>query len=95
MHFVVHCVDHDDALPLRLAHYEAHKAYLAQANVKTVISGPLTADDGVTMKGSCFVLEADSKEQVLEFHHNDPFYKAGVWRDVAIHPFIKRVDNRG
>ena len=94
MHFVVHCVDHDDALPLRLAHYEAHKAYLARADVRTVISGPLTADDGVTMKGSCFVLEADSKEQVLEFHRNDPFYKAGVWRDVAIHPFIKRVNNR-
>jgi hypothetical protein len=30
---------------------------------------------------------------MLDFHRNDP-YKA-VWRDVAIHPFIKRVDNRG
>ena len=54
MHFIVHCVDHDDALPTRLANYEAHKAYLAQATVKTLVSGPLTADDGETMKGSCF-----------------------------------------
>ena len=95
MHFIVHCVDHDHALPIRLAHYDAHKAYLAQATVKTVISGPLTADDGTTMIGSCFLLEAASKDEVLAFHRNDPFFHAGVWRDVAIHPFLKRVDNRG
>ena len=93
MHFIVHCVDHDDALPIRLANYEAHKAYLAQAQVTTLVSGPLTADDGVTMKGSCFLLEADTKDEVLAFHRNDPFYAAGVWRDVSIHPFLKRVDN--
>jgi uncharacterized protein YciI len=95
MHYVVHCVDHEDALPVRLANYEAHKAYLAQAKVKTVISGPLVADDGETMKGSCFILEAKSKQEVLDFHHGDPFYEAGVWRSVSIHPFLKRVDNRG
>jgi uncharacterized protein len=94
MHFIVHCVDHDDALPTRLANYDAHKAYLARSTVKTVISGPLTADDGVTMKGSCFLLEAQSKEDVLAFHRNDPFFRAGVWQDVSIHHFVKRVDNR-
>lgn len=94
MHFIVHCVDHDDALPTRLANYEAHKAYLAQATVKTLVSGPLTADDGETMKGSCFLLEANNKVEVMAFHQNDPFYHAGVWRAVSIHPFLKRVDNR-
>lgn len=94
MHFIVHCVDHDDALPIRLANYDAHKAYLAQATVKTLVSGPLTADDGETMKGSCFLLEADNKTEVISFHQNDPFYRAGVWRAVSIHPFLKRVDNR-
>ena len=45
MHYVVHCLDHDGAVEKRLAHYDAHKAYLAAAPVKTVISGPLLADD--------------------------------------------------
>ncbi len=94
MHFIVHCIDHDDALPLRLAHYDAHKAYLAAADVRTVISGPLTADDGETMKGSCFLLEADTKEAVVAFNHNDPFNAVGLWKQVSIHPFLKRVDNR-
>ena len=94
MHFVIHALDKAGALPIRLANYEAHKAYLAQAKVKTVISGPLVADDGETMIGSCFLIEADTKDEVLNFHDNDPFKAAGVWEHVHINPFLKRVDNR-
>ncbi len=94
MHFVIHALDKADALPIRLANYEAHKAYLAKAKVKTVISGPLVADDGETMIGSCFLIEADTKDEVLAFHNNDPFKAAGVWEHVHINPFLKRVDNR-
>ncbi|MFB9264822.1 YciI family protein [Bradyrhizobium erythrophlei] len=94
MHFIVHCIDREDALPLRQALYDDHKRYLASARVHTVISGPLLDDDGQTMKGSCFLLEADSKEDVVAFNRNDPFCTAGVWKQVSIHPFTKRVDNR-
>lgn len=94
MHYVVHCLDHDGAVATRLANYEAHKAYLAAATVKTVISGPLLADDNETMIGSCFVLEADSLEAVQAFNSNDPFNKVGLWKTVSIRPFLKRVDNR-
>ncbi|MBB3148792.1 hypothetical protein FHS21_005240 [Phyllobacterium trifolii] len=94
MHYIVHCLDRPNALADRLAHYEAHKAYLAKATVKTLISGPLLADDNETMIGSLFVLEADSKEAVVAFNANDPFNAAKIWEDVKIHPFSKRVDNR-
>jgi uncharacterized protein YciI len=94
MHYIVHCLDHDGAVEKRLENYEAHKAYLASAGMKTIISGPLTADDNETMIGSCFLLEADSKDDVIAFNKADPFTKAGVWKTVNIHPFNKRVDNR-
>lgn len=94
MHYVVHCLDHDGAVGTRLANYDAHKAYLAAATVKTVISGPLLADDNETMIGSCFVLEADSLSAVEDFNRNDPFNKVGLWKTVSIRPFLKRVDNR-
>lgn len=94
MHYVVHCLDHDGAVEKRLANYDAHKAYLASAPVKTVISGPLLADDEQTMIGSCFVLEANSLAEVEAFNHNDPFAKVGLWKTVSIRPFSKRVDNR-
>ena len=94
MKFVVHCLDHPHALPTRLANYEAHKAYLASAKVATVVSGPLVADDGETMIGSMFIVEAASKAEVVAFNAADPFARAGVWARVEIHPFIMRVDNR-
>lgn len=94
MHFIVHCLDYEDALQRRLLNYEAHKEYLANAEVQSVISGPLVSDDGETMVGNCFLVEAESKEDVVDFNRNDPFNAAGVWRQVSIHTFLKRVDNR-
>jgi uncharacterized protein len=94
MHFIVHCLDHSGALPKRLANYDAHKAYLAKAPVKIVISGPLLAEDGETMIGSCFLIEAQDKASVVAFNAADPFHKAGIWQTIHVHPFLKRMDNR-
>ncbi|MCD7107414.1 YciI family protein [Rhizobium sp. DKSPLA3] len=94
MHFIVHCLDHPDAVEKRLANYDAHKAYLGAGKTKTVISGPLLADDHETMIGSLFLFEADTREEIVAFNKADPFTSAGVWKSVNIHPFSKRVDNR-
>ena len=94
MHYVIHCLDHADAVEKRLSHYDAHKAYLGSAKMKTVISGPLLADDQETMIGSCFVVEAGSLAEVEAFNRADPFYKADLWATISIRPFSKRVDNR-
>lgn len=94
MHYVIHCLDKPNSVQKRLDHYDAHKAYLAKAPVKTVISGPLLADDEETMIGSCFVVEADTLAEVEAFNHADPFHAAELWGQVSIRPFSKRVDNR-
>jgi len=94
MHYVIHCLDHKDFVNKRLEHYDAHKAYLSSTPIKTVISGPLLDDDETTMIGSCFVVEADSLDQVEAFNRADPFHKAGIWAEISIRPFSKRVDNR-
>src|SRR5882757_460238 len=71
MHYIIHCVDRPGMLQTRLATYDKHKAYLAQASIRIVISGPLVADDGETMIGSCFLVHAASKDDVLAFHTGD------------------------
>ncbi len=95
MLYAIHCLDHEEGLALRLAHYDAHKAYLASAAIGTVISGPLLAPDNETMIGSLFVVKAASMEDAVQFNRQDPFHAAGVWKTVQIHPFNMRVDNRG
>lgn len=59
-----------------------------------MISGPLLGPDGSTMIGPLFVFEADTREAVEAFNAADPFQTAGIWKDVSIHPFLLRVDNR-
>ncbi|RKP57760.1 YciI family protein [Pararobbsia silviterrae] len=94
MHFTVYCLDFPNSVERRLAHYDAHKAYLQTAPITTLISGPLTQADGATMIGSFFLYEADRVEDVEAFVKNDPFNQAGIWQSIDIRPFIKRVDNR-
>lgn len=94
MLFAIHCLDHPGKVEDRLAHYDAHKAYLATAPMTSVISGPLLAGDNETMIGSLFVVEAERIEDVQAFNANDPFNKAGIWKEINIHPFSMRVDNR-
>ena len=91
MQFVIHCLDHADLSPQRLVHYDAHKAHLAAAAVKTLMAGPLLAADGSTMIGSLFVVEADSIDHVIDFNAHDPFNIAGIWRQIDINPFSMRI----
>ena len=94
MHYVIHCLDRENSVQKRLDHYDDHKRYLSEGHIKTLISGPLLADDEETMIGSCFVVEADKLEDVVAFNRNDPFYAADLWETISIRPFSKRVDNR-
>lgn len=93
MLFVIHALDRAGALPIRQANYDAHKTFLSDTtpyNVKIVMSGPLTADDGQTMIGSLFLVEAASRADVEKFHHADPFFAAGIWEKVSVTAFLRR-----
>lgn len=94
MHFVVHCLDKAGMVETRLANYDAHKAYLTGKPIDIVISGPLVQDDHSTMIGSFFLVQAETLAEVQAFNRNDPFHAAGIWEQVQIHPFLKRMDNR-
>jgi len=94
MLFAIHAKDKAGALPIRAANFEAHKAHLSGASsqgVAIVMSGPLVADDGATTIGSLFVVEAADRETVERFHRADPFHVAGIWREVAIDAFLRRI----
>jgi uncharacterized protein YciI len=93
MLFIIHALDRPSALSQRLAHYDAHKAFLSDAGpygIDIVMSGPLTADDGTTMIGSLFVVEARDRAMVERFNSADPFHAAGIWERVTITGFIRR-----
>jgi uncharacterized protein YciI len=91
--FAVHALDNPDALPLRLEHYAAHRAFVESDHaygVTVIMSGPLQSDDGEVMIGSLFIVEAGSREAVEAFNQGDPFFTAGVWGQVSISRFHRR-----
>ena len=93
MLFVIHARDKAGALATRVAHYDAHKAFLSDTSprgVRIVMSGPLVADDGTSMIGSLFLVEAADRATVERFNRADPFHAAGIWQDVAISGFLRR-----
>lgn len=93
MLFAIHALDRAGALPVRLANYDAHKAFLADTShfgVKIVMSGPLVSDDGVRMIGSLFLVEAPGRKEVEAFNLADPFAAAKIWETVTITGFLRR-----
>jgi uncharacterized protein YciI len=93
MLFAIHAVDRTGALPTRLANYDAHKTFLSDTSrfgVKIVMSGPLVSDDGATMIGSLFLIEAPGRGDVEAFNRADPFAAADIWEKVTITGFLRR-----
>jgi uncharacterized protein YciI len=91
--FVLHALDRPGALALRLEHYAAHRAFVqtdTDYGVNIVLSGPLQSDDGESMTGSLFILEAPDRATVETFVRDDPFILADVWGEVTITRFHRR-----
>jgi uncharacterized protein YciI len=91
--FVVHALDRPGALPLRLEHYAAHRAYVESDHlhgVNVVMSGPLQSPDGEMMIGSLFIVAAEAQTAVEAFAQGDPFAVEGVWGGISVSRFHRR-----
>ena len=84
--FVLHCLDKPDSLALRMAHREAHLAYVSGRTDVMKLGGPMLDDDG-NMAGSLLVLDVPDKAAAEAFSAADPYTKAGLWQRVVITAF--------
>jgi uncharacterized protein YciI len=84
--FAIICTDRPGALPLRLEHRPAHRAYLA-ASGKVVHAGPFLRDGA--MCGSLIVIRADSRAEAEAFAAADPFARIGLFSDTRIEEWDK------
>lgn len=91
--FVLLCLDKPDSLDLRMATREAHLAYVATFADAVKIGGPVLDDNG-DMAGSLLILDVADMAAAKAFSANDPYAKAGLFRQVEIHPFRATVGVR-
>ncbi|ANB72765.1 YciI family protein [Paraburkholderia phytofirmans] len=78
-------------LELREANTPKHRAYLETKPIVLVTSGPLVDDSGEKKIGNFFLVEAQTREEVEAFNRNDPFFALGLWDEVRIHRFHRRM----
>jgi uncharacterized protein YciI len=91
--FALHAIDRPGALPHRMEHYAAHRAFIeteGEHGITVVLSGPLQSDDGEVMTGSLFIIEAPDRETVEAFAKADPFCRENVWGEISITRFHRR-----
>lgn len=70
-----------------VAHFGAHKANIA-------LAGPLADEQGDSV-GSLVVYQADTEQDARDFIQGDPFYDAGVWKEVSITRFKASIHDAG
>jgi uncharacterized protein YciI len=85
--YVLICEDKPDSVELRLATREAHLAFIDTQRGKIRLAGPMLSDDGETMVGSLFIVDAASMDEVRVMNAEDPYTKAGLFGRVTVRPF--------
>lgn len=88
MLFVIHCFDKDHQLELRQQTRPEHVAYLGQFGERINAAGP-TLDEEGNMNGSVIVFECADAQEARTFAANDPYARAGLFREVLIQEWKK------
>jgi len=90
MLFCLHIQDKPDRAETRKQFVDEHRAYQKDCGVDVTLSGPLLAEDGETMIGSIFFIEAPDRAGVEKFIANDPFTRNDVWGKTVLTRFLRR-----
>lgn len=72
------------ATAIRARVKDTHLAYLETHKDILVLGGALLADDGVGRLGSTLIINVPSREAAEAFSANEPFRRAGLFRQVSI-----------
>lgn len=94
-HYIVNLLDVPNSQELRKTHGPAHRSYAASIENRILLAGPTYAEDGVTMNGSVFVVNFDTREEVEAFVAADPFVINRVYESWTIVLFKNAWPYRG
>jgi uncharacterized protein YciI len=76
-----------DSRAVRRNHLQQHLDYVANISDKILIAGPLNLDDSAEYNGSLFIYATDSDSEARVLLEQDPYFKAGLYGDIAFASF--------
>ena len=84
-HFLVQYWDKPGSGEVRAPNRDAHIAYRRALGAKLVLAGPMFEDFNDTPAvGTLVILDAPDKATATKTALEDPYYKAGVFKDVKV-----------
>jgi uncharacterized protein len=86
VHFLVQAKDAEQVGARLLDLAEVHWSYLDLFADQLLLRGPTLSGDGLEHTGSIHVLEFSDRAAAERFAFNEPYWLAGLYSDVAIHP---------
>ena len=94
MLFAVIFTDKPNHGTLRAANLDAHIKWVAENQRVVLVAGSLRAELGVTPKGGLWIVEAPSKEVVMDLMKTDPFYTCGLREGVEVLHWSKALEGK-
>jgi|LGVF01.2.fsa_nt_gb uncharacterized protein YciI len=91
MRYAIFAMDHDNSLELRKELRQAHIDYLKGHTIQVETAGPLVAENGETPIGSLIIIDAENRAAAVFYSDDDPYTKAGLFKDVRIEAFKKTI----
>jgi uncharacterized protein YciI len=86
--FLAIAFDHDpNSFELRDKHRDEHRVYVRSNDRAIRLVGPMLDDDN-GQRGSFYVFEAESADEVRAWFEKEPFYRGGVYRELIIRAFF-------
>lgn len=79
---------------LRAQHLQAHIDWVAEHQDTVLVAGSLRVEPGEVPKGGLWVVEAPSKQAVLDLMQSDPFYVFGLRQSVEVLHWSKALEKK-
>ena len=87
MLYFVFLEDIPDNAGIRARLLDAHMQHMGAYVDRIKLGGPIMRGDSDSQAGGVLIVEAESATAVQDMIHADPYFEAGLWQDVKIHPF--------
>ena len=79
---------------LRAEHLQAHIDWLADHQAMVRVAGSLREEPGQVPKGGLWIVEAPSKDAVVQLMQTDPFWTCGLRQSVEVLHWSKALDQQ-
>ena len=93
MLFIIHAIDKPGHLQVRMDNRPAHLDWTKTFADRIRVAGPMLAEDGETLVGSCFIMEGESVTELEMLFADDPYVKADLFETISIRPFRALLGN--